>query len=156
AASAVLTMWIAGAATQTVASDWSEPSLPVVTKPVLSTTPLSLQSPPVVLSVVETMCTVKVEFAWVVPAGTVTGPQSSSLPLILQVEFQPDPWSLICQDRPGLVGSGSVRFTVCASPSPEFQTVSVKPICSPALTCAASAVFLMWIAAPLTVTGSSA
>jgi hypothetical protein len=50
----------------------------VVTEPVLSTRPLSTQSPPVAAVVSETMCTVNVDAAWVVPAGTVTGPQDST------------------------------------------------------------------------------
>ena len=49
------------------------------------------------------------------------------------------------QDVPGFVGSGSVRVTPFASPVPEFQTVIVKPMSSPAFTCDLSAVFLMWI-----------
>src|SRR5438067_2144411 len=102
------------------------------------------------------MCTVNVDAACVVPAGTVTGPQDRTPPAIEQVPPKPAPASAIDQFRPGFFGSGSDRFTPCASPSPEFQTVIVKPIGSPALTCLASAVFTISIAAPLTFTGSSA
>src|SRR6478752_273275 len=104
------------------------------------------------------MCTVNVESSCVVPAGTVTGPQDSSpWSLIEQPPSpQPDPVSAIVQLRPEFVGSWSVRVTPLASPSPEFQTVIVKPIWSPALTWALSAVFLMRIAAPWTGIGSSA
>ena len=110
------------------------------------------------LSVPETMCTVNVESSCFVPAGTVTGPQvRTPCWLIEQPPWpQPEPVSAIVQSRPEFAGSWSVRVTPCASPSPEFQTVIVKPIWSPALTCALSAVFLMWIAAPCTVIGSSA
>src|SRR4029078_9472712 len=123
-------MWIAGAPTQTEAGDSSEPSLLVVTCPVLLTSPPdSSQSPPVVLSVVEVMCTVNVELSFVVPAGTVTEPQvRTPCGLIEQGEPQPVPWPAITQFRPGLAGSWSVRVTPFASPSPSFQTVIVKPI----------------------------
>src|SRR5438094_300757 len=46
--------------TQVEASDSSEPSFAVVTLPVLSTTPVSGQIPPVASVVAEMMCTVKV------------------------------------------------------------------------------------------------
>src|SRR4051794_6743174 len=146
AASAVFRMWIAGAATQTSAESSSDPSLVVVTEPVLSTRPVSWQSPPVAVVVSETMCTVNVEAAWVVPAGTVTGPQDKTPARIAQVLFQPAPCESIDQDRPAFVGKESDKVTPCASPLPEFQTVIVKPICSPAFTWAASGVFRMWIA----------
>jgi hypothetical protein len=49
--------------TQVEALDWSEPSLLVVTLPVLLTTPLVGQSPPVAPVVGEVMCTVNVDAA---------------------------------------------------------------------------------------------
>src|SRR5439155_831007 len=149
AASAVFTIWIAGAATQISAESSSEPSLVVVTLPVLSTSPVSWQSPPVAAVVPETMCTVKVLAAWVVPAGTVTGPQDRTPAVIAQLLFQPAPCEAIDQSRPAFVGSVSDKVTPCASPLPEFETVNVKPICSPAFTWAASAVFTMWMSAAL-------
>src|SRR5205807_2503494 len=120
----------------TVSSDEPEPSLVVDTLPVLSTTPLPGQSPAVVLSVCEVMCTVKVDAFWVVFAGAVTGPQSSSVPagLIAQVLFQPAPCPSIDQDRPGFVVNVSVRVTPFASPAPAFHTLIVKPTSSPAFT----------------------
>src|SRR5207253_1238839 len=60
------------ACTQTESLDWSLPSLLVVTVPVLSTTPVSGQSPPVAPVVPDTMCTVNVDAACVVPAGAAT------------------------------------------------------------------------------------
>src|SRR5438876_892526 len=117
ALSAVFWMWIIGAATQISSDELSEPSLLVVTVPVLSTRPpVSSQGPPVVLSVVDVMCTVNAGSSLAVPAGTVTGPQSSSPLLIWHVEFQPEPWSAICQFRPGFVGSGSDSVVLYASP----------------------------------------
>src|SRR4051794_20234492 len=149
-------MWIPGAATQVEAESLSEPSLVVVTSPVLLTTPPPPgQTPPVAAVVGEVMCTVNVEAACVVPAGTVTGPQVNLPAAIAQVEFQPAPCDAIDQDRPALTGNVSDRDTPCASPLPVLDTVNVKPICSPALTCAASGVFTMWIEAGLTTTGSS-
>src|SRR4051794_30233416 len=96
------------------------------------------------------MCTVNVDAACVVPAGTVTGPQDNTPARIAQVPFQPAPCEAIDQDRPAFVGNVSNKVTPCASPTPSFQTVIVKPICSPALTCAASGVFTMWIAGAAT------
>src|SRR5438876_631424 len=129
--------------TQTVSSDEPEPSLVVATLPVLSTTPLPGHGPAVVLSVCEVMCTVKVDAFCVVFAGTVTGPQSSSVPagLIAQLLFQPAPCASIDQDTPAFCGSGSDNVTPLASPTPAFQTVTVKPMSSPAFTDAASAFF---------------
>jgi hypothetical protein len=49
--------------THVEALDWSEPSLLVVTLPVLLTTPLVGQSPPVAPVVGEVMCTVNVDAA---------------------------------------------------------------------------------------------
>ena len=96
----------------------SEPSFVVVTSPVLSTTPLpSGQTPPVAAVVGEVMCTVNVDAAWVVPPGTVTGPQVRTPAAIAQVEFQPAPCEAIDQDRPAFVGSVSVKDTPFASPS---------------------------------------
>ena len=71
-------------------------------------------------------------------------------------EPKPAPASSTDQDRPGFVGSTSVRVTPFASPLPEFQTVILNPMSSPAFTCAASAVFTIWMLAALTATGSSA
>src|SRR5438067_452831 len=99
------------------------------------------QTPPVAVVVVEMTCTVNVLAPCAVPAGTVTGPQLSVPEVIAQALVQPVPWLSICQERPGLVGRTSLRLTPYASPEPEFETVSVKPIWSPAFTCAASAVF---------------
>src|SRR5438045_1656730 len=93
------------------------------------------------------MCTANVLAACVVPAGTVFGPQVSDPAAIAHVPPQPAPWLAIDQERPAFTGRTSLRLTPFASPVPEFQTVSVKPIGSPAFTCAASAVFTMWIAA---------
>src|SRR5947207_435721 len=97
AASAVFRMWIAGNLTQTSAESSSDPSLVVVTLPVLSTSPVSSQSPPVAAVVPETMWTVNVEAAWVVPAGTVTGPQDRTPARIQQVLFQPAPCDALDQ-----------------------------------------------------------
>ena len=121
--------------------------------------PLPGQSPPAAAAVVDVMWTVNVELACVVPAGTVTPfepPQDRTPAAIEQLEAQPAPVVSIVHDRPGLVGSVSLSFTPCASPSPVFQTVIVKPIGSPTVTFAASAVFRTWIAAPCTTTGSAA
>src|SRR4051794_28360253 len=108
-----------GAATHVDAPDWSEPSFVVVTLPVLSTTPLPPgQTPPVAAVVDEVMCTVNVLAAWVVPAGTVAGPQLSVPAAIAHEPPQPAPWLAITQDRPGFVGSTSLRFTPFASPVP--------------------------------------
>src|SRR6476469_611846 len=116
------------ACTQVEALDWSLPSFAVLTLPVLLTTPVSGQSPPVAPVVGEVMCTVNVEAACVVPAGTVTGPQVNSPAAIAQVEFQPAPCDAIDQDRPAFVGSVSDKVTPCASPEPSLYTVSVNPI----------------------------
>src|SRR3954466_16353511 len=149
-------MWIPGAATHVEAESLSEPSLVVVTSPVLLTTPLPPgQTPPVAAVVGEVMCTLNVEAAWVVPAGTVTGPQVNLPAAIAQAEFQPAPCDAIDQDRPALTGKVSDSVTPCASPVPSLYTVSVKPIGSPALTLPTSGVFTMWIEAGLTTTGSS-
>src|SRR6266704_2275697 len=129
--------------TQTVSSDEPEPSLVVLTLPVLSTTPLPGHGPAVSFVVCEVMCTVKVDAFCVVFAGTVTGPQSSSGPagLIAQVLFQPAPCASIDHDRPAFCGNGSDRVTPFAAPTPAFHTVIVKPMSSLALTWAASAFF---------------
>jgi hypothetical protein len=86
---------------------------------------------------------VNVDAAWVVPAGTVTGPQDRTPAVIAQLLFQPAPCASIDQDRPGLLGRTSCSVTPWASPMPSFQTVIVKPIESPTCTVAASAVFAM-------------
>ena len=91
-----------------------------------------------------------VDAAWVVPASTVFGPQERTPAAIAQVPPQPAPWPAIDQDRPAFTGSVSESVTPFASPRPELDTVKVKPIWSPAFTCAASAVFTMWIAGALT------
>src|SRR5579859_5907429 len=103
------------------------------------------QTPPVAAVVGDVMCTVNVLAACVVPAGTVTGPQLSVPAVIAHVPAQPAPWLAIVQFRPAFVGSGSERVAPAASPVPTFQTVIVKPICSPAFTCAASAVLRILI-----------
>src|SRR5437764_4601797 len=95
-------VWVAGepalvterstmACTQVDAGDWSLPSFVVVTLAVLLTTPVFGQSPPVAPVVGEVMCTVNVDAACVVPAGTVTGPQVSTPNAIVQVLLQPAP-----------------------------------------------------------------
>src|SRR5581483_8614217 len=92
--------------TQVDAVDCSEPSLAEVTVPVLFTTPLPPGQPPPVASVVpDTMCTVKIELAAVVFAGTVTpfAPPQDRTPFeMTQVPAQPEPCDAIDQDRPGL------------------------------------------------------
>src|SRR5437868_728379 len=144
-------MWMSGPATHVEALDSSEPPFVVVTVPVLSTTPPPPgQKPPVAEVVGEMMCTVNVLAACVVPAGTVTGPQFSVPAVIEHVLFQPAPWLSICHESPAFVGSGSLRVTPFASPVPEFETVSVNPIWSPAFTCGASAVLTMWMSTPPT------
>src|SRR5436190_1858868 len=97
--------------TQIEALDWSLPSFVVVTLPVLLTTPVFGQSPPVAPVVDEVMCTVKLLAACVVPAGTVTGPQDKTPAAIAQVLFQPAPCEAIDQDRPGLLGRTSLSVT---------------------------------------------
>src|SRR5438046_5675940 len=115
----VCRIWVAGepdfviarstrALTHVEALDWSLPSLLVVTWPVLSTTPVVGQSPPVAPVVPEVMCTVNVDAACVVPAGTVTGPQDRTPAAIEQVEPNPAPVWSIDHDRPGLIGRTSV------------------------------------------------
>src|SRR5437868_7114392 len=118
--SAVFTMWIAGAATHVDALDSSEPSFDVLTVPVLSTLPVPPgHTPPVAAVVGEMMCTVNVLAAWVVPAGTVTGPQLSVPATLMPHDpAQPAPWPSIVHDKPGFTGSGSLRFTSYASPLP--------------------------------------
>src|SRR5262245_38426925 len=143
------------ACTQVEAVSSSEPSFEVVTSPVLVTTPVFGQSPPVAPVVGEVLCTVNVEAACVVFAGTVTGPQVSLPAAIAQLPFQPAPCEAIDQDRPALVGSVSDKVTPCASPSPRLYTVSVKPIGLPTFTFAASAVFAIWMSAPWMTTDSS-
>src|SRR5512146_1261033 len=114
-------MWIAGAATQVVAVESSVPSLLVETWPVLLIRPLpSGQTPPVSVVVCEVMWTVKVDSAWVVPAGTVAGPQVRTPTLIAQLVGSPQPAPVLSidQSRPACSGSVSVRVTPCASPLP--------------------------------------
>ena len=82
----------------------------VVTSPVLSITPLpSGQVPPVAAVVGEVMCTVNVDAACVVSAGTVTGPHVRTPAAIAQLPFQPAPCEAIDQSRPAFVGSVSVK-----------------------------------------------
>src|SRR5438128_5262305 len=100
---------MAGAATQVDALAWSELSFVVVTLPVLLTTPVFGQLPPVAAVVGDVMCTVNELAACVVPAGTVTGPQLSVPAVIAHVPAQPAPWFAIVHERPALVGSGSER-----------------------------------------------
>src|SRR5439155_24603135 len=135
------------ACTQVEALELSEPSLLVVTLPVLLTTPVFGQSPPVAPVVDDVMCTVNVDAACVVPAGTVTGPQDRTPAAIAQVLFQPPPCEAIDQDRPAFVGNVSDKVTPCASPLPEFETVNLKPIYSPAFTLSSSAVLTMLMSA---------
>src|SRR5580765_8372036 len=114
--------------TQVEALESSLPSLLVVTLPVLLTTPVSGQSPPVAPVVAEVMCTVHVLASWVVPAGTVTGPQDRTPAVIAQVLFHSAPCASIDHARPGLVGRTSLSVTPWASPMPSFETVSVRLI----------------------------
>src|SRR5436189_219330 len=129
-----------GALTHTEALDWSELSFVVDTEPVLFTTPVVGQLPPVAPVVGEVMWTVYVLAPCDVPAGTVTGPQMRVPALLiahgLALPLKPAPWPAIVQERPGFVGSGSLIVTPFASPMPVLKTVRVKPIGSPALTCA--------------------
>src|SRR3954451_4497048 len=161
--------WVAGepdlviarsttACTQIEAPDWSLPSLVVVTLPVLLTTPVVGQSPPVAPVVGEVMCTVNVLAACVVLCGTVTPfapPQVNTPAAIAQLPFQPAPCEAIVQDRPAFVGKVSFSLTPWASPAPALNTVSVNPIGSPTLTSALSAVFAILIDAGLTQTVAS-
>src|SRR5438046_1240580 len=95
--------------TQVDALDSSEPAFVDVTLPVLSTTPPPPgQKPPVAAVVGEMMCTVNVLAAWVVPTGTVTGPQCSVPAVIEHEPAQPAPWLSICHESPGFAGSGSL------------------------------------------------
>src|SRR4051795_2064566 len=145
--------------TQIEALDWSLPSLVVVTLPVLSTTPVSGQLPPVAPVVGEVICTVNVLAACVVLCGTVTPfapPQVRTPAAIAQLPFQPAPCESIVQFRPAFVGNVSFSFTPAASPAPEFQTVIVKPTGSPAFTLEASAIFKTLTSAGLITTGSLA
>ena len=50
----------------------------------------------------------------------------------------------IDQLSPLIPGNASVSVTAFAVPGPEFETPIVNPTVSPALTVAASAVFVMW------------
>jgi hypothetical protein len=63
---------------------------------------------------------------------------------------------LIDQLVPAVVGSTSVSVTPVAVPAPPFVTVIVKPIASPALTGVASATFVSWMSAQLTVSDAEA
>ncbi len=85
AASAVLAIWMVAQFTVTDADELSVPSLVVVTSPVLFTVPQLAEV------VVEVMCTVNVLAAWVVPAGTVTGPQFNTPVVMAHVPAQPAP-----------------------------------------------------------------
>jgi hypothetical protein len=104
--------------TQVEALDWSVPSLLVVTVPVLFTTPVFGQSPPVAPVVGEVMCTVNVDAVCVVPFGTVTGPQVNVPDAIAQLPPQPAPCAATDHVRPAFVGSVSESVTPCASPLP--------------------------------------
>src|SRR4029077_15993002 len=93
--SAGFTIAMTGAATHTTAQSCSEPSVDVDTEPVLLTTPLPGQGPPVAAVVVEVMCTQKVLLPGVVPVGTVTPfwPPHVSVPEAIEHEVpQPAPW----------------------------------------------------------------
>lgn len=91
-----------------------------------------------------------VEVDWLVPCGTVTGPQVRTPTEIPHDPPQPEPWEAIVQDSPAWAGSTSVRVTSLASPVPLFETVNVNPIGSPAFTTALSGVLTMSIAGPST------
>src|SRR4029079_19152297 len=113
----------------------SDPSLDVLTAAVLLITP---QSP---ASVVATTWT-----AVSAPAASVLGANTRFWPWI----DQPADAGEIDQLRPD--GRTSVKVTPFASPAPVLRSVTVKPICSPALTLSASAVLSTSIAAHLTST----
>src|SRR5436309_15558244 len=63
---------------------------------------------------------------------------------------------LIDHDTPAAVGSVSVMPTLVAVPGPVFFTVTMKPMVWPALTVAASAVFVTVSDGALTVTDADA
>ena len=82
------------------------------------------------------------------PAARSTGPQVTT-PAVS--EHRPPALSSRVQARPESVGSVSVTTTPLAVPVPLLVTVTVKPIWSPGLTLAASAIFSMSMSAGLQV-----
>src|SRR5262249_4029376 len=69
---------------------------------------------------------------------------------------KPPDWDAMLQSMPGPPGRASVNARPVARPSPELLIVTVKPICSPAFTEAASAVFSIPISAQRTIVGAEA
>src|SRR2546425_215664 len=96
------------------------------------------------------MCTLKLP-----PAARSVGPQLSVWGAVGElIEHRLGTvWLLIDQltPLPEPAGSGSLTVTPLAVPVPVLLTVTVKPIGSPALTVAASAVLLTWMLAGLQV-----
>ena len=84
------------------------------------------------------MCTVCVAFGAMAPNEHC----NVWLPTAPVIE-QPATAGLIDQFTPLPAGSGSLTVTFVAVPAPVFETTIVKPIASPALTDAASAVFVI-------------
>src|SRR5262245_33880795 len=134
-ASAVLTM-VTWAGRQVIfASLDPDPSLVVVTMAVLSYTVHSLAE------VVAVICTLKLP-----PAARSVGPQANVWGAAALTEHRPAlDWVSMDQVTPDPepAGSGSLTVTPWASPVPELDTVTVKPIGSPAFTDTASAVLTM-------------
>src|SRR5215217_2122435 len=135
AASAVLSTSMSAQLTSTEAEDSSNPSLVVVTDAVLST------SPQFALVVVAITCTVELA-----PPASVSCLKTSLPPAISQSALA----GSIVQVRPA--GRTSVKSRPLASPSPWLVSVTVKPICSPAETLAASAVLSTSMSAQSTST----
>ena len=81
------------------------------------------------------------------PGARSTGPKPRLPPEIAQ----PAASGVSLQLTPVPVGSGSLTVTPLAVPRPVLVTVTVNPIGSPALTDAASAVFVIWIVASSTL-----
>src|SRR5829696_5753099 len=115
--------------TSTDAESVSDPSLLVLTEPVLS------MSPQLAAVVGDVMWTDLLPPPAIVPKSQVSFPSAMEQP---ESEF----CASIDQTRPSALGSVSVTVTSRASPSQMFSTVSVKPISSPALTESASAVLV--------------
>src|SRR5439155_94298 len=139
---ATLVMPMLAASTVTLALAWPDPSLEVVTNAVLSTG----ESAGVAEVVGLVMCTCTESPAAMVPMGQVRAPEA-----IEQAGAVVPPASMD-QEVPASVGRVSVRATPLATPGPALETVTVNPIGSPAETVAESAVLVMAMAAPSTVT----
>ena len=130
----------------------------VVTLPVLLTTPVSGQSPPVAPVVVGgDVHRERRARPGSSPRAPSPGRRSATPAVIAQVPV-PTRTLRMRSTRTDPDSSAACRSSVtpCASPVPSFQTVIVKPIGSPAFTCAASAVFTIWIAGAATqIVGAS-